>query len=279
MSGYHIADAIVCATTFDDRRLRSDMGANPWISRVVMLCAAVALAASCAGPTVDGTSSVASTPSPQVGRASSIPATSAAEPGPVPLPNDLPTPPGLYVLAADARYGISPLRITFRLTRDGWESWGPGAVTIDADVRREVGFGFANVADLYADPCHWDRLGVTQPRIGPTVDQLIAGLGEVPHVRANEPISAKLGGVAGRYVELTIDPDQDFKTCDRGEFHIWVDSRGESRYYQGPGQVEQFWVLDAKGVRLVVEGSFFPEASPEDRADLRQVLDTLRIEG
>jgi hypothetical protein len=211
--------------------------------------------------------------------ATSIPSAAAIGLDPAPLPNDLPTPPGQYVLSADARYGIPPLQISFTLTRDGWESWGPGTVTIDADVRKEVGFGFANVADLYADPCHWERLGVTRPRVGPTVDQLIAGLRTVPHVRASDPIDAKLGGVAGRYVELTIDPDQDFTTCDRGEFHIWVDSRGESRYYQGPGQIEQFWVLDAKGVRLVVEGSFFPEAASDSRADLRQVLDSIRIKG
>jgi hypothetical protein len=255
------------------------MRACSWISRVAALGTAAALAAGCAGTTIDNSSPVAAAPSPRVGSAAFIPAASVPGRDWVPLPNDLPTPPGRYVLSADAQFGIPPLEITFELTQDGWESWGPGVVTIERDVRDEVGLGFANVTDLYADPCKWDRLGVTEPPVGPSVDQLIAGLREVPHVRASDPIDTRLGGVAGRYVELTVDPDQDFSTCDRGEFHIWVESRGNSRYYQGPGQIEQFWVLDAYGVRLVVEGSFFPEASSKSRADLREIVESIRIKG
>ena len=132
MTWHQVANAIVRSMTFDDRWSRNDVSATLSISRVLALGAAVAVGASCAGPTIDGTSPVAPTLSPHVATATVIPATSAAELGPVPLPNDVPTPPGQYVLSADARYGIPPLQISFTLTRDGWESWGPGAVTIDS---------------------------------------------------------------------------------------------------------------------------------------------------
>lgn len=248
------------------------------ILRALMFGVVLILGSGCAsGPTDAGAAPVVPTPSASAERATSVPVPSASELGPIPLPDDRATPPGEYVLSADALYGVPPLRLTFTVTRDGWESWGPGLVTIAAGERREVGFGFADVADVYVDPCRWDRLGAIRPRVGSTVDDLVVALQRVPHAHATKPVDATLGGVAGRYLELTIDPHQDFRTCDGGAFHIWIDSRGNSRYYQGPGQVEQFWVLDAHAVRLVVEASFFPEASSESRADLRGILDSIRI--
>jgi hypothetical protein len=38
------------------------------------------------------------------------------------------------------------------------------------------------------------------------------------------------------------------------------------------------WTLDVDGVRLVIEASFIPEASPEDRAELERIIDSIQIE-
>ena len=32
------------------------------------------------------------------------------------------------------------------------------------------------------------------------------------------------------------------------------------RYYQGPGQVVEFWVLDVEGTPLVIEATWFPDS-------------------
>ena len=120
--------------------------------------------------------------------------TIVASPTPRPLPDDLLTPPGSYVLAGDALYGIPPLEITFTVSREGWVSWGPGVVTTEPDIRDQVGMGFADVANLYADPCQWRTGGVLDPAVGPSVDDLVDARNQ-------------LGQMATAFADLGFDVD------------------------------------------------------------------------
>jgi hypothetical protein len=166
----------------------------------------------------------------------------------------------------------------FTVPRDGWISWGPGVHTTEPDERDHVGIGFANVANLYADPCHWRTAGMLDPAVGPSVAELVAGLAAQSRFTASAPTDVSLAGFAGSYLELTIDADLDFSTCDAGEVHSWIETKGSSRYYQGPGQIEQFWIIDVDGTRLVIEGSLFPQASRANRDDLARIIESIRIE-
>ena len=103
----------------------------------------------------------------------------------MPLPDDMPTPAGEYVLAPDALYGIPPLRITFAVPTEGWESWGPGVVTTDPGERGGVGIGFANIANVFVDPCHWETLGLVEPAVGPSVDDLAQALTKQPRIHGD----------------------------------------------------------------------------------------------
>jgi hypothetical protein len=201
-----------------------------------------------------------------------------AAPAPQPFPDDVPLAIGQYILSGDALYGVPPLTISFFVPSDRWVSWGPGLLTNESDTHANVGLSFAGVTNLYADSCRWDSAGAQDPIVGPTVDDLVAALAKLPHVAATAPVDVQLAGHSGRYIELAIDDDIRFPDCDRGEVHFWIEQQGRSRYYQGPGQIEQFWVLDVDGVRLVVEGSLFPGASTANRDELRQVLDSLAID-
>ncbi len=104
-------------------------------------------------------------------------------------------------------------------------------------------------------------------------------MAKLPHVAATAPVDVQLAGFSGRYIELSIDDDLRFADCDSGEVHFWIEHQGRSRYYQGPGQIEQFWVLDVDGVRLVIEGSRFPAASTSNLDGLQQVLESVVISG
>jgi hypothetical protein len=201
-----------------------------------------------------------------------------AAPAPRPLPDDLPTPAGEYFLAGDSLYGVPPLRISFSVPSDRWLSWGPGILTDEPDVRAVVGVSFIGVANVYVDSCRWDTRGVQDPAVGPTVDDLVTALSKLPNVTATTPVDVRMAGFSGRYIELAIDDDLRFPDCDGGEVHFWVNSDGGSRYYQGPGQIERFWVLDVDGTRLMIEGSLFPGASSANRDELQQILDSVVIE-
>ena len=184
---------------------------------------------------------------------------------------------GQYVLSADAYYGVRPLSITFTVPTDRWGSWGPGLATDETDVLASVGVAFHDVANLYLDACRWASAGQHDPAVGPAVDDLVTALASVPHTRASEATDVELAGYSGRYIEVTIEDDLKFAACDQGEVHIWTTPQRWSRHYQGPGQIERFWVLDVDGTRLVIEASLFPSASTAYRDELQQILDSIEI--
>ncbi len=192
-----------------------------------------------------------------------------------PLPDDVPVPPGPYVLAADNANGVPSLRIAFTVPADGWDSWGPG---VSKDGGGSVGLGFVKVANLYADPCHRSH-GRLYPAVGPTVDDLAGALANQPGIQANAPTDVTVDGFAGKYVELRVDPAVDFSSCDDDLFSAgWITPSGDSVPVLGEGQVSQFRVIDVDGVRLVITTWYFPEASAKDRAELEALVDSIQIE-
>ena len=46
---------------------------------------------------------------------------------------------------------------------------------------------------------------------------------------------------------------------------------------QGPNQHHQLWILDVDGTRLVIGATYFPDTSPQDRADLDEILASIQI--
>ncbi len=87
-----------------------------------------------------------------------------------------------------------------------------------------------------------------------------------------------LDGFAGKHMVLTVPTDVDFADCDQGEFRGWMDNGSCCRYYQGPGQIEEVWILDVDGDRILVRASYFPERSAEARAEQEQVIESIDIQ-
>ena len=53
---------------------------------------------------------------------------------------------------------------------------------------------------------------------------------------------------------------------------------GDAYYgYSGPGDREEFWILDVEGTRLMIAAGRSPGSRPADLAELRTVLDSIRI--
>jgi hypothetical protein len=163
---------------------------------------------------------------------------------------------------------------------DGWASYKGFGVA----GPRTAFVGFWSVVEVYAHPCHW--LG---PKIhsGPTVDELAATLAKVPLRNATSPVDVTVDGYDGKYLEWSVPGDIDFSDCDVGGgvhyFESWTgDSLWKSdttdRYQQGPGQVDRLWILDVEGRRLVIDATYMPGETEQDRAELAQVVDSIRFE-
>ena len=154
---------------------------------------------------------------------------------------------------------------------DGWWINGGFALQSHADTPRELAVTIWDVVDLYANGCHW--LG---PMIhpGPTVDELAALLAARPLRNATAPVAVSLGGYQGKYLEWSVPADIHFSDCDGGMFKSWNDIEGD-RYQQGPGQVDRLWILDVEGHRLVIDATYMPGSTAQDRAELAQVVNSI----
>jgi len=147
---------------------------------------------------------------------------------------------------------------------------------------------FWTVVDVYTNPCHW--LG---PKVhpGPTVDELAAVLAAQPLRNATVPVAVSLGGYDGKYLEWSIPNGIVFSDCDKdpGDGQSYFESftgnvlwnapyDTTDRHQQGPGQVDRLWILDVQGRRLVIDASYMPGATAQDKADVQQVVDSIRFE-
>ena len=83
---------------------------------------------------------------------------------------------------------------------------------------------------------------------------------------------------AGEQMVLTVPTDIVFADCKRVHFRSWIDDGGGYGWYQGPGQIDQWCILDVDGARLLINATYLPETSSQDRAELQAIVDSIRIE-
>ena len=258
-------------------------------STLVVTVAVGLLASACAAST--GVSSPPSTSSPVSSAVPSAPPTASARATPHAMPTfdrDVPLQAGTYVFdftRLDAPGKPFP-RVLITVP-NGWS--GFRAFGVDSGSGSRFHFvSFWTVVDVYTNPCHW--LG---PKVhpGPTVDELAAVLAAQPLRNATVPVRVSLGGYHGKYLEQSIPNGIAFSDCDKdpsdGQFYFesWTGNvlwnapyDTTDRHEQGPGQVDQLWILDVEGRRLVIDASYMPGATAQDRAGLQQVVDSITFE-
>jgi hypothetical protein len=161
---------------------------------------------------------------------------------------------------------------------DGWAKAVDGWLVSKggADPPAGMGIWYFYVENLYGDRC--DAAGeLLDPVPGRTVDDLAAAYVEAWGPYATAPIDADLGGYSGKHVVLTVPVASD--ECPTVNIRGTTEPGGaEGRYYQGPTQIEEVWILDVDGVRQVVTASYFPETSAADRAEQQAMIDSISIE-
>ena len=149
-----------------------------------------------------------------------------------------------------------------------------------------LGFSIWDVGQVFRDPCHWQGQGFDP---GPSVGDLVAALVAQPMRSATRPTDVTLAGYKGRYVEVSVPADMksstwtNFDACDADaggshDFQGWLGNGMGNRYEQVPGQVDQLWILDVKGQRLVVDATYSPDTTPADRDQLHVLARSLRFD-
>jgi hypothetical protein len=131
------------------------------------------------------------------------------------------------------------------------------------------------------------------PPVGPSVDDLAAALADLAPFRVTAPPKGvTIYGYRGKYLELTVPDlpvegegdDRHFAGCEEGTLKSWVaaiDTEPGDAFYgynSEPSRTEQFWILDVDGTRLVIEANWSPNSPRKDVAEMRAILDSIRIE-
>ena len=250
-----------------------------------------------------GSSAPGSTVSPTVRQPSAPPA--SPTPPPISVPTASPTSsiqdvmtiawfaplaPGTYFIDADAEPS-TPLRVVYDVPATGWAKWIGGVKFADdpgsGPEPRHVGVSITTVVNTVRDGCRdhaW-----ADPPIGPSVDDLANALVNLaPFEVTTLPADVTVDGYSGKHLELTV-PDlpvdvQGFSDCVDGHLKSWVSPMdtaedGDAFYgYTGPGHVEEYWILDVDGTRLMIEAGRSAGSSAGDISEMRAIVDSIRIE-
>lgn len=186
-----------------------------------------------------------------------------------------------HVLSDSADGGVG---ITVTLPASGW-SGEPGAWALETgpsgfdppDGAGIIAFTVDEEFYVYGDPCRWSR---TRPDAPATkVDELVAALADQRSRNPSVPEEIIVGGYPGMKITLTVPEDASFSDCDEGTFSTFgVAGEDPALYAQGPGEIEEIWIVDVEGRIALLEAGYYPDTPQHVIDELHAILDSIRFE-
>jgi hypothetical protein len=148
---------------------------------------------------------------------------------------------------------------------EGWENGG--WIANDHESGGNSSFVVTVVDNTMADPCgHIER----SPRIGATVEDLTAALGEIPTTTATVPVKATIAGYEATYVEVALAGSPP---CDQ---FVWLQAAPD-RYLWAIDDDEQIrvWIIEPDGMRVAVVARSYPSTRAASKVELQKALDSI----
>jgi len=169
-----------------------------------------------------------------------------------------------------------PGRFTFTVPAPGWVA-NHAFVDKHHDQTTQVALSTWVVSHVYADACKWEGALV---EAGTTVDELVTALTGQQGLDVSPPTDVVLGGFPAKRVEVTVEADVDGAACDGAFLRVWPvagpDETGGLATAEGTTHV--VYAVDVDGNRLAVVATRQPDASEEDRAELEEMVASIRID-
>jgi hypothetical protein len=192
--------------------------------------------------------------------------------------------PGTYFIDPDADPS-TPLRVVYEVPVEGWSQWIGAVKFADPD---HVAVSITTVTNLVRHGCR-DH-SPADPPVGSSVNDLATALADLAPFRVTSPPKdVTIYGYSGKHLELTVPDlpvegsgdDRHFPGCLGEALQSWIAPHlGGAFYgYNGePGRTEELWILDVDGTRLVIEANWSPASPRGNVAEMRAILDSIRIE-
>lgn len=200
------------------------------------------------------------------------PTETPTEPSIPPLPSGS-VEPGRYVFASSDPGLDASHRITIEVP-DGYVGFD-GVAALKAGTNQDTAVITLAISDVYADACRWEGTLLDRSAISST-DEVVAALATQEGLRVSTPTDVTVDGFAGTYMERRVPTRTDVSDCDGGEFRVWMDNR-IARSLKAGG-LSLLWVLEVDGAPLVIEASLDAGTSPEVRAELVQMVESIQID-
>lgn len=177
--------------------------------------------------------------------------------------------PGNYYVDADGLSSTS-LRAEFTIAEPGWKPFAGVYKNGPANAGGYVAAKFLTVTNVASAACD----STAMVPVGDTAEDIATGLAGIgDFVTQMAPTTVSAYGYNGYHLILEVP---SIAGCDDGYFDGY-EGPTIGRYYQGADQVVEFWALDVEGSPLLIEATWFPASPPEDVAELRAILDSVRI--
>ena len=207
---------------------------------------------------------------------------------PPPTPVSSPTAMGdgrTHVLSDSSDGGVG---ITVTLPGSGW-SGEPGGWALETgpngfdppDGAGIIAFTVDEEFYVYGDPCKWSSTRPDTPAT--TVDELVAALTDQRSRNPSAPEEITVGGYLGKKITLHVpddgawrlNDDQDLENsdCDEGNFATFgVAGEDPALFAQGPGEIDEVWVVDVDGRIAVMQGGYYADTAQHAVDELHAIL-------
>jgi len=142
--------------------------------------------------------------------------------------------------------------------------------------------------NVYGDPCHWLTTIPETPATTP--DEIAAAFAAQASSDATAPVDVTVGGYAGKAVTLHVPMtyevpgltrEEEFADCDQDAlaFYGLVENETEhERNAQGPGQIDELWILDVNGAIVILDAAYGPAVPAELVDELRALAESATFE-
>jgi hypothetical protein len=127
---------------------------------------------------------------------------------------------------------------------------------------------------VYGDPC---RSTSTKPDSPVTsANEIAAGLATQASREASVPTDVTIGGHSGKAITLHVPDDAMPGECEQGEFVSYGTADDPlARYHQGPGQIDELWIVDVDGATLIIDAMYRQDTPAALVGEMRAIAESV----
>ena len=136
---------------------------------------------------------------------------------------------------------------------------------------------FTGPLHVYGDPCKWSTTKPETP--AKTVDELVAALSARRRATPRRRWTSRWAAMRGSPSRSTCRTTRC--SAMRQRLLRLLGRRAEPtpyRYHQGPGQIDEVWILDVGGVLTVIDTAYYAGTPVEHVEEMRAIVESTTFE-